>query len=160
MWFLHGHGFDSKMKNTNLETPPYLIKEALQRFDIKDTTNWMDFAATKKNRKFNYYFNKRQDFLKMKYCPENGFCNPPFDRLAEFVSHCYLLHLKHNTTIMMLLPCYTDSKWWTEYIGDKMQCVDDYYFLHRRLGFYKNGKEITSNKYYMPCVFILWGKKC
>ena len=137
------------------ETPPLLLKEIIKELKLENV-DFMDFCATKTNTKFKDYFTKKQNFLNMHDCTRNGFCNPPFDKLYEFVSHCSNLHNKYNTTILMLLPCYTDSAWFQKFVGDHFQHVSDFRFVRKRLGFYYKNKLIKSGRYRMPCVWILW----
>lgn len=145
-------------QNTMWETPKPILKEILKQFNLKN--NFVDIAATKKNRKFRRYIDKKTNALKQKLM-HNSFCNPPFNDLATWVEFCHRQHQKYGITVLMLLPCYTDSSWWTEHIGNKFQYVSDFQFLDKRLGFLINNKPALDKNgkrqvYYMPCVWILW----
>lgn len=148
-------------KNTIWETPAPILKEILKTFKLSN--NFTDIAATKRNRKFRRYITKKQNALK-KILKNDSFCNPPFNDLETWVSFCHDQHLQNNITVLMLLPCYTDSSWWTRHIGNKFQYVDDFQFLDKRLGFLINNKPALDKNgkrqvYYMPCVWILWRGK-
>lgn len=143
------------LKNTQLETPPDLLYDFRQRHDL--LFDFVDVMANKNNRKFFRFIDKKKNLFKTKI-KFPAFCNPPFNLLYETVKYLHDQHKLYGDTVIMLVPCYTDSKWFQEFIGNHLQFVDDFEFIDHRLGFYKNGKEIKSNKYYMPCMFIVWRK--
>jgi len=153
-------------KNTMWEMPKPLLRDAILHFFGEfHEYQWLDICATKKNRKFLAYFSKKINALKQKLTKEFFYyCNPPFNDLATWVEFCHDQHLKRNCTVLMIVPCYTDSSWWTEHIGNQFQYVSDFKFLDDRLGFLINNKPVVNEKgkrqvYYMPCVWILWRSK-
>lgn len=44
------------------------------------------------------------------------FCNPPYSKIADWVKKCYTESLKPNTTVVMLIPARTDTKYFHGYI--------------------------------------------
>ena len=44
------------------------------------------------------------------------FCNPPYSNIAEWVKKCYTESLKPHTTVVMLIPARTDTKYFHGYI--------------------------------------------
>jgi hypothetical protein len=150
----------------NYETPVPLLKQILKDFKL-NSENFTDICATKQNRKFKRYITKKENALNQNI-KTDFFCNPPFDELATWVTFCHKLHQKNNRNGLMLIPCYTDSNWWTKHIGNQFQYVDDFKFLDKRLGFWYHNRpveeyykkiSIKPNKYWMPCVWILWRAK-
>lgn len=51
------------------------------------------------------------------------FCNPPYGRkeTGEWVEKCALESRKPNTTVVMLIPARTDTRWFHEYIYHKAE---------------------------------------
>ena len=136
------------------ELPKELFNQACERFKVKPI---LDVCATIDNTKCDHYFSPRQNGLIQKYAM-SFYCNPPFDDLMAWVTHCrYEAHL-NNVDGLMLVPCYTDSNWWQWHIGDHMQNVDDFWFLPKRVIFLENGKP-AKNKYRVSCAFVLWRHK-
>jgi len=76
------------------------------------------------------------------------FCNPPYGRsLKDWVEKCYLEGGKQNTTVVMLIPARTDTKYFHDYIYGKSEIR----FLKGRLKFgdSKNSAPFPS----MICIY-------
>lgn len=147
----------------NYELPHHVITWALNEFNLS-RKYFVDMCATKKNRRFIRYVSKKEDLFKITRHYSDMYANPPFNEIPKFINHLWKLHEDANNNLLMLLPNYTDSKWYIEFIGDHCEKVDDFRFLHTRLGFLKNNKPIRGengliNKYFMPCGFYLWRAK-
>lgn len=60
------------------------------------------------------------------------FCNPPYGKeLPLWVKKCYEEHVKYGTTIVMLIPARTDTRYFHEYIYNKSEIR----FIRGRLKF-------------------------
>ena len=50
------------------------------------------------------------------------FCNPPYGReIGKWVEKSYIESQKPNTTVVMLIPARTDTKWFHDYIYGKAE---------------------------------------
>lgn len=59
------------------------------------------------------------------------FCNPPYSKAAEWARKCYTESLKPKTTVVLLVPARTDTKWFHKYIYHRAEIR----FLKGRLKF-------------------------
>lgn len=76
----------------------------------------LDAAATQENAKCERYYTKDQDGLKN---PWGGvvWCNPPYGRkIGLWVRKAYESTHENGSTVVMLLPARTDTKWFHGYI--------------------------------------------
>ena len=62
---------------------------------------------------------------------EQVFCNPPYSTIAQWVRKCYLEGTKKNTTVVLLIPSRTDTKYFHNYIYQRSEIR----FLKGRLHF-------------------------
>ena len=77
----------------------------------------LDVCANDTNHKCDMYYSQKQDGLKMPWKGHIVWCNPPYGRnIGEWVKTAYYEHNANGTTIVMLLPARTDTKWFHEYI--------------------------------------------
>ena len=109
-------------KSDNWETPPQFFQalDAEFHFDL-------DVCALPENAKCTRYYTPEDDGLKQ---PWNGtcWCNPPYGRIiSEWVKKAS----ESETTVVMLLPARTDTKWFHEYIYGKAEVR----FIRGRLKF-------------------------
>lgn len=91
----------------------------------------LDAAANEGNHKCERYYTPEMDGLSL---PWEGtvWCNPPYGRqIGKWVRKAYYEHMKHNNTIVLLLPARTDTKWFHEYILGRAQI----FFIKGRLTF-------------------------
>ncbi len=54
-------------------------------------------------------------------CCKNGggevvFCNPPYSNIKEWVKKCFYEAQQDNTTVVLLIPARTDTKYFHNYI--------------------------------------------
>lgn len=81
----------------------------------------LDPCANIHNHKCKTYFTKQDNGLLHEWGGYKVFCNPPYGRaISEWVKKAYKEHLK-GTTVVMLLPARTDTKWFHEYIYGKAE---------------------------------------
>jgi len=94
----------------------------------------LDPCATKENAKCKKYYTMEDDGLKQSWEGEVVFCNPPYGRqIKEWVKKAYeTKQADKNTTIVMLIPARTDTRYWHDYIFGK---ATDIQFIKGRLKF-------------------------
>ena len=77
----------------------------------------LDVCANKSNHKCDLYYDRKQDGLKMPWSGYVVWCNPPYGKeIGKWVKAAYLEHIAHGTTIVMLLPARTDTRWFHHYV--------------------------------------------
>lgn len=109
------------------ETPEDFFRELDSEFHFT-----LDPAATDKNTKCEYYYTKEENGLLQSWKDETVFCNPPYGKeLKHWVRKCYEEHIKHNITVVMLIPARTDTSYFHEFIYGKSEIR----FLKGRLKF-------------------------
>ena len=99
-------------KSENWETPPHFFQalDAEFHFDL-------DVCALPENAKCSRYYTPEDDGLSQTW---NGicWCNPPYGRsISAWVKKA----AESETTVVMLLPARTDTKWFHEYIYGKAE---------------------------------------
>lgn len=92
----------------------------------------LDVCANESNHKCEMYYDKNQDGLTMSWKGHIVWCNPPYGKeIGLWVKTAYFEHSAHGTTIVMLLPARTDTKWFHDYVLGKASIR----FLQGRLKF-------------------------
>lgn len=107
------------------ETPQDFFDELNDEFSFT-----LDVAASDHNAKCYHYYTKHEDGLKM---PWHGvvWCNPPYGReIGKWVKKAYFEAIL-GTTVVMLIPARTDTKWFHDYILGKAEVR----FIRGRLKF-------------------------
>ena len=92
------------------ETPQDLFDELNNEFQFT-----LDVCATPENAKCDKFYTKEQDGLKH---PWKGtvWCNPPYGRgIGQWVRRALFASVS-GSTVVMLLPARTDTKWFHDYI--------------------------------------------
>ena len=109
------------------ETPLWLFKQLDDEFHFT-----MDAAASDTNHKCEIYFTKEDNALLRNWGGETVFCNPPYGKgIGKWVEKAYRESRKPGTTVVMLIPARTDTKWFHNYILD----VAEIRFIKGRLRF-------------------------
>lgn len=95
----------------------------------------LDPCADEFNHKCKKYFTKEQNGLVQNWGGETVFCNPPYGRKDSYVwvKKCYEESLKPNTTVVLLVPARTDTRWFHNYIYKNPRAK--YEFIKGRLRF-------------------------
>lgn len=127
------------------ETPQNLFNDLDREFKFE-----LDVCATSRNAKCINYFTKLDDALSQNWkgvC----WCNPPYGRgidkwLKKAEDECE----KHGSTIVMLIPARTDTKWFHQYIYGKVEVR----FLKGRLKFSE-----AKNSAPFPSMICVWRGK-
>lgn len=93
----------------------------------------LDPCATKENAKYKKFFTIEDNGLEQDWQGETVFCNPPYGReVGKWVKKCYEESKKENTTVVLLIPSRTDTKYFHDYIYNK---VKEIRFIKGRLKF-------------------------
>lgn len=106
----------------------------------KEFSFTLDPCATKKNAKCKKFFTKKDNGLEQSWEGETVFCNPPYgSELPLWVEKCYRESRKPGTTVVMLIPARTDTRYFHQFI------------YHRsRLRFLKGRLKFGSAKHSAP----------
>lgn len=113
-------------KSDEWETPQEFFDELNNEFRFT-----LDVAASDNNRKCFHYYTKQEDALKQSWIG-TVWCNPPYGReVGKWVCHAYWQSVIAKSTVVMLLPARTDTKWFHDYILGKAEIR----FIRGRLKF-------------------------
>ncbi|HHT98456.1 MAG TPA: adenine methyltransferase [Acholeplasma sp.] len=113
-------------KSDEWETPQDLFNSLNDEFHFT-----LDPCSTHENHKCDKYYTQEDDGLSKDWAGETVFCNPPYGRsIGKWVEKCYKESLK-GSTVVMLIPSRTDTKWFHKYIYNKAEIR----FLKGRLKF-------------------------
>lgn len=94
----------------------------------------LDPCADEFNHKCDKYFTEIDDGLKQDWRGEVVFCNPPYGNvLKDWVKKCSDESKKINTTVVMLVPARPDTRYFHEYIYNKLDV--EIRFIKGRLKF-------------------------
>lgn len=137
------------MSHDNWGTP-------IELFDVLDSEfNFtLDAAATEQNSLCGNWITETQDALTTPWQAPAVWCNPPYSKMADFIKKGYEQHLDRHNTVVMLLPAYTDPKYWSTYV---MQ-AHEVRFLKGRLQFLENGVKRQSARFPSVVVVFKWIK--
>lgn len=76
----------------------------------------LDPCATDKNHKCGMYYTKEQNGLEQDWEGHSVFCNPPYSKIAEWTEKCFREGCKDFTTVVMLVPSRTDTRYFHDFI--------------------------------------------
>jgi len=91
-------------------------------FDKLDAefTFCLDAAASDDNAKCKTYYTEKDNALDLPWRVPSGYavwCNPPYGRkIGAFVAKGFTDAQRYGSTVVMLLPSRTDTKWWHDYV--------------------------------------------
>ncbi len=98
-------------KSTEWETPQKLFDKLNAEFGFT-----LDVCAIPGNAKCERYYTPEEDGLKQ-YWEGVCWCNPPYGReVGKWVFKALSASLLSGTTVVMLLPARTDTRWFHDYI--------------------------------------------
>lgn len=101
----------------------------------------LDPCATDENHKCRRYYTKEQNGLTKSWNGERVYCNPPYGReIAAWVKKSYEESRSPDTTVVMLVPARTDTRWFHDYIYGRAEVR----FLRGRIRFLKQGKPMKA----------------
>ena len=93
----------------------------------------LDPCALPENAKCDKFFTPKSNGLLQNWGGYVAFCNPPYGRkIYEWVKKCYDESRKPDTTVVLLIPARTDTKYFHEFIYHKAK---DIRFIKGRLKF-------------------------
>jgi len=111
----------------------------------------LDPCCTKKTAKCKKYFTKRDNGLRKSWEGHTVFVNPPYGReVPKWVKKSYEESLKDDTTVVMLIPSRTDTRYWHDYCMK----ADELYFIKGRLKFGD-----AKNAAPFPSAVVVFGNK-
>ena len=126
----------------NWETPQELFEKLDQEFNFT-----IDVCADLTNNKCQKYYTELDNGLIQDWMGETVWCNPPYGRkIGEWVKKAS----ESNTTVVMLLPARTDTKWFHEYIYNKAEIR----FIKGRLKF---GNSVNSAPF--PSMIVVFRRE-
>ena len=77
----------------------------------------LDPCATSKSAKCATYYTAEDDGLSQDWGGYTVFCNPPYGRqISKWVKKCHDEGSKSNTTVVLLIPSRTDTRYFHDYI--------------------------------------------
>lgn len=117
----------------NWETPPLLLKEVMEKYDIHPT---LDVCATGYNTRFPKYITVQDNALTKEWT-EDFFMNPPYSEINLWMQKAYEQHIEYNVNALILVFAKTSTKWWHEYVEGKAET----HFQKGRIRFLLNGIE-------------------
>lgn len=127
-------------KTGEWETPQELFNQLDKEFRFT-----LDVCATKENAKCKKYFTKASNGLAQSWQNESVFMNPPYGReIGKWVKKI------SEEGGVALFPARTDTKWFHEYIYNKINEVE-IIFLKGRLKFGK-----SKNSAPFPSMIVIW----
>jgi phage N-6-adenine-methyltransferase len=102
------------------ETPQDFFDNLNKEFNFE-----LDVCATKENTKCKRYFTKEQNGLLESNKGNWSKCNwmnPPYGRdIRNWIRHAYKNAKMYGNTTVALLPARTDTRWFHDYIYNKME---------------------------------------
>jgi phage N-6-adenine-methyltransferase len=141
----------------NWRTPTELFRVLNEEFEFD-----VDAAASKTNALCDTYITAEQDALKTQWL-WNGdaratsavWCNPPYSLIGPFVQRAYEQSQEHHITTVVLIPTYTDPKYWRDYCSK----AHEIRHLVGRLAFIdEDGMKKTSARFPSSVIIFKWIK--
>lgn len=104
-------------KTDNWATPKDFFDNLNEEFHFT-----LDPCANEENHKCDLFYTKEQDGLTKDWGGHVVFCNPPYGKeIADWVRYSYEQSQKPNTTVVMLTPARTDTRYFHDYIYGKAE---------------------------------------
>ena len=99
-------------KKMDWQTPQAFFDKLNQEFNFT-----LDPATNGTNALCSKFFTEAQDALAQSWQGETCYVNPPYGRvLKNWIRKAYEESQDPNTTVVMLIPARTDTKYWHEYV--------------------------------------------
>ena len=104
-------------KTDNWATPQDFFDKLNEEFHFT-----LDPCANEENHKCDLFYTTEQDGLTKDWGGHVVFCNPPYGKeIADWVRYSYEQSQKPNTTVVMLIPARTDTRYFHDYIYGKAE---------------------------------------
>lgn len=134
-------------RSNEWETPAEIFRMLDREFNFN-----LDPCATKENAKCETFYTLEDDGLKQDWGGHRVFVNPPYgNEIRNWVKKAYEESKKHKTTVVMLIPARTDTKYWHEYIFEHAKEIR---FMEGRIKF-RNG-EAKNNSAPFPSAVVVF----
>lgn len=101
----------------------------------------LDSAANARNAKCVHWLT---DGLTEPWSGRTVWCNPPYSDLPTWVARAWQQCQEQRNTVVMLIPAYTDPKYWSEIV---IAHADEVRFLKGRVSFLENGLKKMSARF-------------
>lgn len=142
--------FNTRTENSkdNWSTPQYF-------FDLldKEFRFTLDSCASDFNHKCDKYYTIKEDGLRQNWEGETVFCNPPYINIDKWIKKGYIEGRKVKTTVVMLIPCRSDTQYWHKFIMKAKEIR----FVKGRISFELNGLKVGSPNFAsVVIVFDSW----
>ena len=99
-------------KKTDWETPQSFFDELDNEFHFT-----LDPCSNEQNYKCKKHYTEKENGLLQDWSGETVYVNPPYgSEIGKWVKKAFKESLKDNTTVVMLIPARTDTKWFHEYV--------------------------------------------
>lgn len=140
------------MSHDNWRTPPEFFEVCDHEFGF-----FLDAAASPENTLCVGCITEKDNALLtpwvFDYAPGPVWCNPPYSLIGPFVKRAYEQSEEHGITCCVLLPAYTDPRYWSDYVMK----AHEVRFLKGRLSFLdEDGGKRTSARF--PSVLVVFKK--
>jgi phage N-6-adenine-methyltransferase len=106
------------MSHDNWRTPPELFNVLDEEFEFD-----LDAAASEANKLCPVCITAENDALTTEWlwnghrdATSSVWCNPPYTLIGPFVKRAYEQSQEHHITTVVLIPTYSDPKYWRDYI--------------------------------------------
>lgn len=114
---MENRGYTLPSQTVEWSTPQDLFNKLNIEFNFT-----VDVAATPENTKCKRFYTIETDGLVQSWKDEVVWCNPPYGRqIADWVKKAHEEVSRFNTTVVMLIPARTDTRWFHEYIYQKQE---------------------------------------
>lgn len=132
-------------KHDNWQTPPDLFDALHREFQFG-----LD-AACDTGHLGLPYITKDQDALVTPWEYDRTYVNPPYSMLPAFIERAAHQSREQESTVVMLIPVYTDTKVWHSTI---LHHADEVRFLKGRLSFWEDGHKGKDTARFSSAVVI------
>lgn len=128
------------------ETPQDFFDKLDEEFKFS-----LDPCATTDTAKCHKFYTKEQNGLIQNWEGKTVFCNPPYgSEIKNWVKKCSEEGKKQGTTVVMLIPARTDTKYFHDFIYGKSEIR----FIRGRLKF--GGKQKGSGSAPFPSMIVIF----
>jgi len=137
-------------KSNEWETPQDFYDKLNKKYKFT-----LDPCATHENHKCEKYYTIEDDGLLKSWKGETVFVNPPYGDIGKWVEKAHYEATINESTVVMLIPSRTDTKYWHDYIMDSASAI---YFIKGRLKF-NNDQGITNAAPFPSVVVVFVSRK-
>lgn len=103
-------------KSDEWETPQAFFDSVNLEFNFD-----LDVCASFYNHKCDQYFSFIDDGLSQDWSGHTVWCNPPYSEIGKWVSKAFYETKNDNTTVVLLIPARTDTKYFHNYIYQRSE---------------------------------------